>query len=91
MVSNSGLHCGRNAQRLVDAPEVVIHEVQRYGMIKVLDLLAKVIGQTGEAAHSHTRHTFRQLSVVQLKMPRVKLVKNKVPGLLQANIDFRGD
>ena len=33
--------------------KVVVHEVQRNGVAVVLQLLAKCVSQSGEAAHSH--------------------------------------
>ena len=36
----------------MNTPEIVVHEVQSYGMSKVLDLLAESIGQASEAAYS---------------------------------------
>ena len=41
MIRDPGLHRRGDAQRLVDTPEVVIHEVERHGRSVVLDLLLK--------------------------------------------------
>lgn len=49
MICNASLHCWGNAQCLMDAREVVIHEVHRHGVFKVLDLLAETVGQSREA------------------------------------------
>ena len=34
--------------------EVVVHEVQGYGMLKVFNFFAKSVGQAREPAHPHT-------------------------------------
>ena len=53
MVRNAGFHRWRYAQRLMDATEIVVHEVQRHGMLQVLQLLAEAVGKPREAAHAH--------------------------------------
>ena len=47
----------------MDAPEVVVHEVQRDGVRVVLDLLAKAIGQAREAPHGHPHRQVLALDV----------------------------
>lgn len=46
----------------MNTPEIVVHEVQSYGMSKVLDLLAESIGQASEAAHSNTHREILTLN-----------------------------
>ncbi len=41
MIAQTSGHRWRNPQRLVDSPEVVIHEVERHGCSVVLELLGK--------------------------------------------------
>ena len=41
VASNPGVHRRRDAQRLVDASEIVIHEVQRNGVHMIVHLLAE--------------------------------------------------
>ena len=53
MLRNARFHCGGNAKRLVNAPKVVVHEVQRHGALKVVNFLAKSVGQPGKPAHPH--------------------------------------
>jgi hypothetical protein len=51
MIAYASFHCWRNAQRLMDAPKIVMHEVQGYGMFKILDFLAESIGQASKPTH----------------------------------------
>lgn len=53
MIRDARFHRGGYAQRLMDAAEVVVHEMQRDGVRVVLDLLAEPVGQPCEAAHGH--------------------------------------
>lgn len=53
VVGQSGFHCRGDAQGLVNAAEVVIHEVYRSGMFVILQLLAKRIGEAGKTAVAH--------------------------------------
>lgn len=53
MIGNARLHDWRNSQTLMDASEVVAHEIERRCMTVILDLLAVWIGQSGEPPHSH--------------------------------------
>ncbi len=63
VIADAGLHRWGYAQRLVNAPKVVEHEMQRYCVSKVLDLLAKTIGQAGKAAHAHAHGQVLALDV----------------------------
>lgn len=47
----------------MDAPEVVEHEVQSYGMAQILNLLAKGVGKAGKAPHGHTHGQVLALDV----------------------------
>jgi hypothetical protein len=38
VIGNARFHCRGNAKRLMDAPEVVVHEVECHGCGVVLDL-----------------------------------------------------
>lgn len=53
VVSDSSFHCRGNAQSLMNAAEVVVHEVERDGRDMVLNLLAECVGQPCETAHLH--------------------------------------
>lgn len=54
MLLESGFHPWRDAQRLMNPAEVVVHEVQGDGVRVVLRLLAESVRQPREAAHRHT-------------------------------------
>lgn len=54
MIANPGFHRWRYPQRLVDAPEVVIHEVERNSITQVFNLFAECISEPRKPAHSHT-------------------------------------
>ena len=54
VVGNPGLHGWCHAQRLVDAAEVVVHEVQRYSVPMVVHPFAELDGQTREPPHRRT-------------------------------------
>ena len=53
MICHTCRHCGGHTQRLVNAAEVVVHEVQTDCMHVVLDFLAEAIGQPSESPHVH--------------------------------------
>src|SRR5580658_5065662 len=53
MIGQTGFHCWRDAQRLVNPAEVVVKKVHRDLMRMVLKLLTESIGQPREAAHPH--------------------------------------
>ncbi len=53
VIGDLRFHRGSHAQRLMDAPEVVVHEVKGDRAFKVLDFLGEPIGQSREAAHAH--------------------------------------
>ncbi len=47
----------------MDTDEIIIHEVDRYGMGVVLDLLLEGFGQPGEPAHVHPHGQVLALNV----------------------------
>lgn len=55
MIADARFHCWSRPQRLVNAAEVVAHEVQRDGLSVVFNLLRERIGQSGHAANLHPR------------------------------------
>src|SRR4051812_28715718 len=46
-------HRGSDAKRLMDADEVVEHEVERQRVVVVFELLRERVGEPGEAAKDH--------------------------------------
>src|SRR5438094_9120776 len=62
------------AKRAMRTREVVVHEVQRNGCLKVLKLFRESICQSGESAHGHAHGEIRPLDVagghaVQVGLP----------------------
>jgi hypothetical protein len=49
VVSQSGFHRRGHAQRLVNPAKVVVHEIQRYRVLHVLDLFAESVCQPRES------------------------------------------
>ncbi len=49
-LADTSLHSWGNAERLMDANEVVPHVEQRHGVRLVFDLVAEVVRRSGEAA-----------------------------------------
>ena len=50
MICNSSFHCRRNAQGLVNAAEIVVHEVKRNRVSVVLNFLRECIGKPRKTA-----------------------------------------
>src|SRR5271163_1444414 len=57
-------------ERLMGAPEVVVHVVQRLRVRQVLNFLAEGVGEPGEAAHAHPHR-----QVLPLDIGRARLVQ----------------
>jgi hypothetical protein len=55
----------RRLERRVDATEVVVGEVERYGAGEVFELLAVGVRETGEAAHRHSHREVLTLDVAR--------------------------
>lgn len=53
MACDSSFHCRGYAKRLMNAAEVVVHEVKRYCVHEIFYLFGKGISQAGESAHGH--------------------------------------
>ena len=53
MIANASFHRRGDTQRLMNAAEVVIHEVERERVLVVLDFLGECIRQPRKAAHVH--------------------------------------
>ena len=63
MIADTGFHCRSNPQRLVNPPEVVIHEVQGDRVLQVLDLLREGVRKPREAAVLHPNGEVLPLNV----------------------------
>ena len=54
LTRHASCHSRSNFQRLMDADEVIEHEVQRQHVLMVFDLLAESISKARKPAHPHT-------------------------------------
>jgi len=63
MIANACFHRGRDAQRLVNAAEVVVHEVERERVLVVFHFLRECIRQASEPAHGHSHREVLALDV----------------------------
>jgi hypothetical protein len=50
VIGTPRFHCWRDAERLMDSAEVVVHVMKRDRCFQILNLFRKRIGQAGEAA-----------------------------------------
>jgi hypothetical protein len=49
LVCNSGLHCWRHPQCLVNSAEIIVHGINRNHVFMIFNLLGKCVGQAGKA------------------------------------------
>lgn len=63
MVRDPSFHGGGDAQRLVNAAKIVMHEVQSHGVFEVFNLLAEAFGKAGEATHAYAHSQILALDV----------------------------
>src|SRR6266511_2915770 len=67
VIRHASGHRGRSwigvGERLVSAPEVVVHEMQANHRRVVLDLLGEPVGEAGKAAHAHPHRQVLPLDV----------------------------
>ena len=54
MIGDSRFHCRRNAKRLMDAAEIIMHIVNGDRGDMVLNLFRVTVSQASEAAHVHS-------------------------------------
>ena len=79
MVGNPRLHRWRDSQRLMDSPEVVVHEVECHGMFQVLNLLGKRVREPGKAPHTHPHREVLALNERRADVVRVGVTLNGIP------------
>jgi hypothetical protein len=65
VICQSGFHCWRDAERLVNAAEVVEHEVNRGGVLVVLQLFAEGVGEPCKAAVAHAQREILAFNVTR--------------------------
>ena len=75
VIRNPRCHRGCDSERLVDAGEVVVHVVERYGRFVVLDLLGEAIREPGESAHPHPHREILALDVAGTDMRHLWIAK----------------
>ena len=75
-VSDTRLHCRGHPKRLMNPHEVVIHEVERQGVLQVLHLLRERIGQAREPPHAHPHIQILSLHIRCAHMLGVRIALN---------------
>lgn len=63
MIRHPGLHCWRNAQRLMNPAKTVVNEIDGDHVPVIVGLLGEPIGQPGESAHSHPNGEIGTLNI----------------------------
>src|SRR5438105_11362244 len=71
MLTDTGFHRWRRAQRLMDANEVVVHVEQSHGVHVVLYLFRECVGQSGKSAHIHSHREILALNIAGADMLEV--------------------
>ncbi len=73
MIANPCFHRWCYAQRLVNPAEIVVHVMERHGVLQILQFLRECIGQTGKPAHRHTHREILPLDVAGGNMVVVRI------------------
>ena len=76
MVGNACFHCWRNAQRLMNPAEIVMHVMECNGVFQILQLLAESVSQSSEPAHRHSHRQILALNVAGRNMPALRDTAN---------------
>ena len=63
VIRHAALHRGGDSQGFVNAPEVVVHEVEGVRVEVICDLLAERVGQPSKPSHAHTHGEVLALNV----------------------------
>lgn len=79
MIGHARFHRGCNSQCLVNAAEVVVHEVERDGVLVILNFLGKSVRQTREPAHSHSHRQILAFDVTGGNVSVVRLARHNCP------------
>ena len=71
LTRHAGRHRWGNPERLVDAHEIVVHEVQSHRRLVAGKLLGKRVGQSGEPPHRHAHGEVLPLDVARADVLRI--------------------
>jgi hypothetical protein len=63
MIANPRFHCWRDAERLMNPAEIVVHVVQSNRVFQVFKFFGEGIRQSGKAAHGHTHREVLPLDI----------------------------
>jgi len=75
-ISNSGCHCWRHPQGLVDLAEIVVHIVECDCCCMVLKFFGERIGQTCEATYVHSHGQVLPLDIAGRNVIAVRVAAN---------------
>ena len=73
VIADTGFHGRSDAQRLVDAPEVVVHEVNSKGVNVILDFLRESVSKARETAQRHAQRQIRALHVTCRNVRQIRV------------------
>lgn len=73
VIRDARFHCWRNAQGLVDATEIVVHEPKRDRCRVILYLLGERVGQAGEPANAHSHAKVLALYIAGTYVLRIRI------------------
>jgi hypothetical protein len=77
MIGQTRFHRGRNADRLVNAAEIVVYKIERYGVLHVVDLFAESVCKASESAHRHTHSQIAALNETGGDMRRIGIAEHR--------------
>ena len=63
VIANSCFHCWRHAQGLVNPAKIVVHVMERNGVLQVFEFLREGIRQAREPAHRHSHGQILSLNI----------------------------
>lgn len=78
LVTDAGCHRGRDAERLVDTAEIVVHEIDRQRVTVVFHFLGKCIGEPREPAKAHADIQVHALGVRRADLGHIRLADDRL-------------
>lgn len=88
VIGNARFHCGCDAQGLVNAAEVVIHEMDGCGVFVAFQFLAECVGQARKAAVTHAQREVLPLNVAGGNVQALRLSRDA--NFARSNTNGRG-